>query len=66
MREGEVPGKGHLLSPGSRKSPQGGHAELATKEESALDSQGHEGERSWQRKLGVQKQEVGVCGRGQQ
>lgn len=38
MREGEVPGKGHLLSPGSRKSPQGGHAELAMKEESALDS----------------------------
>lgn len=38
MREGEVPGKGHLLSPGSRTSPPGGHAELAMKEESALDS----------------------------
>lgn len=38
MKEGEVPGKRHLLSPGSRKSPQGGDDELAMKEESALDS----------------------------
>lgn len=66
MREDEVPGKGHPLSPGSRKSSQGGHAELAVKEERALDSWRHGGERCWQRKLGVQKQEVGVCGLGQQ
>lgn len=53
MREGEVPGKGHLLSPGSRKSSQEGHAELATKEEMALDSWRCGGEHCWQRKLGV-------------
>lgn len=66
MREGEVPGKGHPLSPGSRKSSQEGHAELAAKEERVLDSWRRGGEHCWQRNLGVRTREVGVCGLGHQ
>lgn len=44
---------------GSGRLLRGGDGELAAKEERALDSWRRGGERCWQRKLGMQKQEVG-------
>lgn len=66
MREGEGPGKGHSLSPGSRKPSQGGHAQLAAKEERASDSWRRGGEHCRQRKAGAPTRGAGVCGLGQQ
>lgn len=63
-REGEVPGKDHPLSPGTRKVSEGSDAELTVKEERVLESWRHGGD-CWQRKLGVPKRVVGVCGLGQ-
>lgn len=64
-REDEVPGKDHPLSPGTRKVFEGRDAELTVKVERVLESRRPGGEHCWQRKLGVQKQVVRMCGLGQ-